>query len=224
MLLFLVLILFTLSAQECRITALTPAQPPNKLEEGERATESQTFQPTAFVLSAANVPHFFDTASRIRRLDANGRLTTLAGNGVRGDTATPGPARDTSLPNVTQILFDGQGTPHFVGAGRVFRRRDGNVEVVAGSGRPGFNGESGEATAINLGAIVKATFDYAGNLLIIDGLNRVRSVDRAGTLRTAAAPGQIGGVYQINVRIPAGLAAGPQPVAVSVSGQNGPPV
>ena len=38
------------------------------------------------------------------------------------------------------------------------------------------------------------------------------------------APGQIGGVYQINVRIPAGLAPGPQPVAVSVSGQNGPPV
>ena len=186
MLLFLVLILFTLSAQECRISALTPAQPPNKLEEGERATESQTFQPTAFVLSAANVPHFLDTASRIRRLDANGRLATLAGNGLRGDTATPGPARETSLPNVTQIFFDGQGMLHFVGAGRVFRLRNGNVEVVAGSGRPGFNGESGEATAINLGTIVKAAFDYAGNLLIIDGFNRVRAVDNSGTLRTVA--------------------------------------
>jgi uncharacterized protein (TIGR03437 family) len=184
--LLILLILFRLSAQECRITALTPAQPPNKLEEGERATESQTFQPIAFALSPGNVAHFFDSASRIRRLEANGRLTTLAGNGERGDTAVAGPARQTALPNVTQILFDAQGTLHFIGAGRVFRLAGGNIEVVAGSGRPGFNGESGKAEDINLGGIVKAAFDYSGNLLIIDGFNRVRLVNRAGELRTVA--------------------------------------
>ncbi len=184
--LILFLLIATLSAQECRISALTPAQPPNRVEEGERATESQTFQTNAFALSPANIPHFFDSASRIRRIEPTGRITTLAGNGERGDTATPGPARQTALPNVTQILFDGQGTLHFIGAGRVFRLANGNIEIVAGSGRPGFNGESGPAATVNLGTIVKAAFDYANNLLIIDGFNRVRLVDASGQLRTVA--------------------------------------
>jgi uncharacterized protein (TIGR03437 family) len=183
---FLLILLVRLSAQECRITALTPAQPPNKLEEGERATESQTFQTNAFALGPGDVAHFFDSASRIRRIEASGRLTTLAGNGERGDTAIPGPARETALPNVTQILFDARGTLHFVGAGRVFRVVNGNIEAVAGSGRPGFNGESGNAVDMNLGGIVRAAFDYAGDLLIIDGFNRVRRVNGAGELRTVA--------------------------------------
>ena len=42
-LLALILVL-SANAQECRITAITPAQPPALVEEGERALESQTFQ------------------------------------------------------------------------------------------------------------------------------------------------------------------------------------
>src|SRR2546426_12498069 len=88
------------SAQECRITAITPAQPPAKVEEGERALESQTFQTVVSAVSPENVVHFFDTASRIRRGGANGRMTTLAGNGVGGDTVLPGAARETGVAAV----------------------------------------------------------------------------------------------------------------------------
>ena len=42
-------------AQECRVVNLTPAQPPLKLEEGERATESQTFRTTVTAVSPQNL-------------------------------------------------------------------------------------------------------------------------------------------------------------------------
>jgi len=172
------------NAQECRITAITPAQPPAKVEEGERALESQTFQTVVSAVSPENVVHFFDTASRIRRIEANGRMATIAGNGVRADTVLPGPAREKGLPAVSQIAFPPQGALHFVAVGRVFRIVNGIIEVVAGSGRPGFNGEAGLASEVNLGGIVNVAFTHTGTLLILDGFSRVRRLESDGTLRT----------------------------------------
>jgi hypothetical protein len=146
------------SAQECRLTALSPAQPALKVEEGERALESQTFQATVFALSPANVVHFVDSANRIRRIEPNGRLTTLAGGGDPGSVLVPGPALATSLAGVTQIAFSPSGVLHFTAAGRVFRLSGSTLEVAAGSGRPGFNGESGRASEVNLGGIVNIAF------------------------------------------------------------------
>src|SRR5262249_5200106 len=135
-------------------------------------------------VSPDNVVHFFDTASRIRRIEANGRMATIAGVGVRADTVTPGPARETGLPAVSQIAFSPDGTPHFVAASRVFRIVNGMIEVVAGSGRPGFNGEAGPASEVNLGGIVNVAFTHTGTLLILDGFNRVRRLEPDSVLRT----------------------------------------
>ncbi len=185
-LLFLLLTATVSSGQECRLTPLSPAQPPIKVEEGERALESQTFQTTALALSPTNVVHFFDTASRIRRIEPTGRVTTLAGNGIRTDATTPGRALDNGLPAVSQMVFSPQGVLHFVAAGRVMRVVNGNIEAVAGSGRPGFNGEALPALEANLGGIVNVAFDQNGALLIVDGFNRVRRLDTDGFVRTVA--------------------------------------
>lgn len=180
------LLALPLGAQECRITAMTPAQPAPKVEEGERALESQTFQTNALALSPANVVYFFDSANRIRRIEANGRVTTAAGNGSRGETAMPGVAVETALPAVSQIAFSPGGILHLVSAGQVLRVVNDEIEVAAGSGRPGFNGEAGPAAEMNLGGIVNIAFDRSGALLILDGYNRVRRVDSEGMLRTIA--------------------------------------
>ncbi|MGH9721306.1 MAG: hypothetical protein ACRD8O_13910 [Bryobacteraceae bacterium] len=184
--LFAMTLVLPARAQECRFSAITPAQPPLKIEEGERATESQTFQTTAFALSPANVVHFFDSASRIRRVEPNGRMTTLAGNGIRGDRVVAGPALETALPAVVQILFSPSGVLHFVAAERIWRIVNSTIEPAAGSGRPGFNGESAPALQINLGAIVNAAFNASGELLILDGFARVRRLDSDGTISTIA--------------------------------------
>lgn len=180
------LVALGLMGQECRVTQLSPAQPPLKVEEGERATESQTFQTGVFALSPANQVYFFDAVNRIRRMESNGRLTTVIGDGSRAETLEPGPALSTSLPVVSQLLFSPAGTLHFVAAGRVWRLSGNAIEAIAGSGEPGFNGEEGSATALNLGTIVNATFSPGGSLLLVDGFARVRRLDGDGILRTIA--------------------------------------
>ena len=185
----------TLMGQECLVTPLSPAQPPFQISEGERATESPTYQtgPTPisaatslFAISPANQLHFFDTANRLRRMESNGRLSTLAGNGSPGDGLMAGPALTTALPTVSQVLFSPNATLHFVAVGRVWRVVAGVIEAVAGSGLPGFNGEQGAPTALNLGTIVNATFTPSGELLVLDGFARVRRLEADGVLRTIA--------------------------------------
>ncbi len=178
-------------AQECRFVPLSPAQPPFKIEEGERATESQTFQTAVFAVSVDGLPHLFDTASRIRRIDANGRIRTLAGTGLRAETMGPGPALETALANVTQLAISPTGVVHFVAVGRVFRIVEGRIEAVAGSGRPGFNGEAGAALEVNLGGIVNIAFTADGTLLMVDGFNRLRQLFGDGAVRTIAGSTRI---------------------------------
>ena len=178
-------------AQECRFVPLSPAQPPFKIEEGERATESQTFQTSVFAVSPDGLAHLFDTASRIRRIDANGRIRTLAGTGLRAETMGPGPALETPLANVTQLAVSPSGVVYFVAVGRVFRIVAGRIEAVAGSGRPGFNGEAGLATEVNLGGIVNIAFTGDGTLVIVDGFNRLRQLLGDGALRTIAGSTRI---------------------------------
>jgi uncharacterized protein (TIGR03437 family) len=175
-----------LQGQQCLLVPVTPAQPEPKVEDNERATESQTFQTTALALSPDDLVYFFDTASRIRRVGLDGRMHTVAGTGDRGESTVPGPALDTPLAAVTQILFSPAGELHFVSQGRVFRVVDGQIAAVAGSGRPGFNVEVGPATEVNLNTIAHAAFDRAGRLLILDGLNRLRRLEEDGTLHTIA--------------------------------------
>ena len=175
-----------LVGQECRVTPLSPAQPPFKVEEGERATESQTFQTSVFALSPTNQVHFYDTVNRVRRMESNGRLTTVAGNGGRADGLSSGPALTVALPPVSQLLFSPAGVLHFVAVGKVWRIAGTAIEAVAGTGLPGFNGEEGAPTAVNLGGIVNAAFAPSGELLVVDGYARVRRLDADGILRTIA--------------------------------------
>ena len=184
-LLFLSLLASVL-AQECRFVSLSPAQPPLKVEEGERATESQTFLTVISAVGPDNVPYIFDAVSRIRRIDADGRIRTIAGTGVRADAMGPGAALETALAAVSQIAVAPDGVVHFVAVGRVFKVVGGRIEVAAGSGRPGFNGEAGMAAEVNLGGIVNIAFTRDGALVILDGFNRLRQLMGDGTVRTIA--------------------------------------
>jgi uncharacterized protein (TIGR03437 family) len=204
----LVLLAFgaTLLAQQpgtCRLTPETPFQPAPKIEDGEKALESQTFQTSfgLFALDANNSPHFVDAVNRIRRISSDGRVFTVVGNGARADALAPGPARDQAMPPITQILFSPSGVLHFVSVGRIWRlTSSGNIEPVAGSGRPGYNGEAASALDLNLGGIVHAAFTSTGDLLIVDGFARVRRLKEgaamvetaAGSVRASVAAGAVG--------------------------------
>lgn len=120
---------------------------------------------------------------RVRRLDLKaGRLTTVAGAGGKGYAGDGGPAQDALLNEPYEVRFDRAGNMYFVEMqNHLVRRVDresGIISTVAGTGKPGFDGDGGPATAATLRTPHSIAFDRHGRLLIADiGNHRVRRVD-----------------------------------------------
>lgn len=183
-------------SQPCALTPLTPNEP-LRVQEGEAAIDSDSFQAGQMALGPNDQVYFADATGRIRTIDPGGRLRTLAGNGKRSSAVQPGPALQTPMPFINQVKLSPTGVVHFSATGRIYRIEDGAISVVAGSGRSGFNGESGPAVDLNLGNIVNFAFDSGASLYIVDSFLRVRRLDPDGVLRTFAGssnPFEFGGL------------------------------
>jgi sugar lactone lactonase YvrE len=171
--------------------------------------------------------------SRIRRVDATGRITTVAGigtyDGIRGLTpivlgsgfgGDGGPATAAMLQRPQDVVADREGNL-YVADGRNQRVRKidraGIITTVAGSGPIGFgkgsfSGDGGPASAATLNSVGALALDAAGNLYIGDRSNaRVRRVNREGTITTVAgggtaAPTDGAAATQVALRDPIGVA------------------
>ncbi|MEW6271972.1 MAG: hypothetical protein AB1689_22040, partial [Thermodesulfobacteriota bacterium] len=133
---------------------------------------------------------------RIRRVSADGVVTTIAGNGSSAFSGDGGPALQAGL-TVSDIVVDGAGNVIFSDTENHRVRRitpGGTISTIAGTGSPGFSGDDGPATAAMLRAPTGLAFDDDGNLYISDFLNnRIRRVDAAtGQITTVAGNGSAG--------------------------------
>lgn len=136
-------------------------------------------------------------SGRTRRLDQKtGRLTTIAGNGVKGYTGDGGPALQASFSAPHEIRFDRAGHLFVVERdSHVVRRVDAKTRVVstiAGTGTAGFSGDGGPAAQAQFRQPHSIAFDSDGRLLVCDiGNGRVRAIDMAaGTISTIAGTGE----------------------------------
>ncbi|MCB0991455.1 MAG: protein kinase [Acidimicrobiales bacterium] len=124
---------------------------------------------------------------RVRRIDADGIITTVAGSGNEGFDGDGGQASEASLwhPVAVEVAPDGS---LYIADGFNNRVRkvdpDGTIETVAGSGPQGEVGDGGPATAAPLGdPFGLALLD--GDLLIAGNWSgRVRVVDAQGQIDT----------------------------------------
>jgi YVTN family beta-propeller protein len=132
---------------------------------------------------------------RIRKISSAGKVSTIAGNGLYGDSGDGGLALKASIAPFSPA-YDSSGNLYFSNVTNcVVRRVDtsGTITTVAGTGTCGYNGDGILATAAQLNGPRGVTFDPAGNLYIADSLNhRIRIVNSAGTLNTFAGTGQGG--------------------------------
>ncbi len=86
---------------------------------------------------------FFDHSCRLRRINSDGTLATLAGTGICGSSATAGPALMTSLPYASQIAAGGGNV--FISTGnRAFEWLDanGNIQTLANTAAYGLAADS----------------------------------------------------------------------------------
>ncbi len=133
---------------------------------------------------------------RIRRIDADGKVSTVAGTGVLGDTE--GPALSAELHHPSSIAFHPITGDLYISGWHVHRiirlvKATDTIEHYAGSGAPGNGGDEGPVTAATFDYPSCATFTAAGAWYVSDQNNdRVRSVDVAGTIHAFAGTGVAG--------------------------------
>jgi len=137
------------------------------------------------------------TNQRVRKVDSSGVISTVAGTGSRGSSGDGGPATAAGLTDPIAVAFDGAGNLYIAEfAGNRVRKVDraGVITTAAGGGRLGSgNGDGGPATSAILNAPLAIAVDHGGNLYIADATAaRVRKVDVAGTISTAAGSGARG--------------------------------
>jgi streptogramin lyase len=135
---------------------------------------------------------------RIRRVNPDGLIETVAGAGSRGYSGDGGPARKAELNEPYEIRFDPHGNIFFVEMrNHIVRRVDaktGLISTVAGTGQPGFGGDGGPAAQAVLRQPHSIQFGLDGHLYICDiGNHRIRRVDlESGIISTFAGTGERG--------------------------------
>ena len=145
--------------------------------------------PTRLRLDGEGRLYICDTRNhRIRRLDAHGTISTVAGTGDPGFAGDGGPALEAQLNSPFDLRFAGGGL-YIADSGNNAVRRigaDGAIATAVGTGEAGFSGDEGEARLCTLNRPSAIAFASDGSLWIADTFNqRIRRVagfleDRGG--------------------------------------------
>ena len=187
--------------------------------DGGLGTQAVLAQPRGLAFDELGNLLIADTANnRVRRLDSNGIISTLAGNGELGWSGDGGPADKAQLTAPESLALDAQGNLYIADSGnaRIRKVAKGVITTVAGTGSSGYSGDRGPGTKAELNLPIGLCIDSRGNLYIADaGNNRVRKLDLSGRITTVAGTGHAG--YGGDSRL-ATAATLDLPVAVAVDG------
>ena len=150
---------------------------------GKAAAAAMDEQGNLFYADAVN--------NRIRKIDAGGKVVTIAGNGIAGYTPDGVQATDAAINQPSAIAIDAEGNIYFAEyLNAVVRKIDkkGVLTTVAGSAVNGYYGNTRPATEAKLQGPSGLAIDKAGNLYISDADNNcVRKVDKATGIITIYA-------------------------------------
>lgn len=144
--------------------------------DGLPATSTQLFSPGSMAFGPTGTLYFADKGNqRLRELLSDQTISTveqMAARGVAVDSFGEIYVADAALHEILRI------------------DRAGHLDVIAGTGTPGFAGDSGPALAAELSSPGGVAVDGQGNVYIADtGNNRIRVITPDGTIHTIAGTG-----------------------------------
>lgn len=177
-----------------KLATLAGTGDPGSAGDGGLATKAQLNTPQGIAVDSAGRVYIADTlGNRIRRVDPDGRITTVAGTGEAGYSGDGGLATQARL-NLPTGLVIGFGDSLYIAdtANNVVRQlgAGGVIRTVVGTGEAGYRGDGGPANSAVLHAPGGLAFDDEGNLYIADTLNqRLRRVDVNMHISTVAGTG-----------------------------------
>ncbi len=168
------------------------------LGDGGPATAAYIDDPCGCTFSKNGV--FFvasGAANRIRRIDTNGIITTIAGTGFGGYSGDGGQATSARFHSLEDITLDTAGNIFVVDVYNFAIRRidiiTGIINTICGNGTSGSIGDGGPASAAQITNVNEICFDKHGNLYLAELDNpKIRKINTSGIISTFAGTGVAG--------------------------------
>lgn len=134
--------------------------------------------------------------NRIRKIDVNGIITTIAGSDLCGYSGDGGLATSAGLYYPSGVAIDTAGNIFIADEdNNCIRKVDtqGIIYTVVGNGVAGYSGDGGPATQAELYDPASVAVDEQGTIYIADGFNnRIRKINAQGIISTIAGTGKMG--------------------------------
>jgi sugar lactone lactonase YvrE len=184
--------------------------------DGSAAVNAEVNFPSSMVLDSTGNLYIADEANfRIRKVDASGNISTIAGTGVSGDTGDTKAATAAEIGSIGGIAVDSSGNIYISDTAKNLIRKistTGIITLFAGTGTAGFTGDTTAytiaynkannvttvalATAAEISAPTGIAVDSKGNVFFSDtGNNRIREIFAADSTITTIAGDGYGAYY-----------------------------
>ncbi len=179
------------------ITTYVGTGTPGDSGDGGAAVDAEISGPQGLAIDESRNLYIADTMNnRIRKVDINGTIITVAGSGQYDDTGDGALAINASMKSPSGVDVDSSGNLYIADTfNNKIRKvdKDGIITTVAGSGMYGFTGDDGPAIQAQIDSPSDVAVDRLGNLYISDyGNQRIRKVRIDGTITTIAGDGTDG--------------------------------
>lgn len=165
--------------------------------DNDLATKANLQNPEGLSLDADGNLFIADTGNHvIRKVDTNGIITTVAGDGTGGFSGDSNLAVNAQLNEPNDMTINTSGEIFIADtANHRIRKVDTNgiITTLAGTNTAGFSGDNGDSTLAQLDTPKAITFDDSDNLVIADTNNhRIRQISPVGNITTRVGTGDAG--------------------------------
>src|ERR1019366_5909839 len=162
--------------------------------DGAAATNTALNAPSGVAVDAAGNLFIADYGNnRVRKVDAAGVISTIAGTNSAGFAGDGGLAVNSKLSSPQGVAVDSTGNLFIADYGNNRIRRvdaSGNITTFAGTNSSGYLGDGGAATNTRLNLPTGVAVDPSGYVMIADcNNNRIRQVSPSGIISTVAGNG-----------------------------------
>ena len=160
--------------------------------DGGSALDALLHSPGGLAVDASGNVYVADTGNhRVRRIDAAGIITTIAGTGEQGYGGDAGPAGNALLDSPAGLAIDASDSVYVADTGNYRVRKidaAGIITTIAGTGEQGYGGDGGRAAQALLEFVRGVAIDAQGTVYVASN-SRIRKIDDQGTIDTLVGEG-----------------------------------